>query len=258
MMSLCFLISVFFSRAKLAGIVGPILCFAFIMPRYAFLTTEDDEQLGPKFITCILSPTAFAFAMDDYMLYEGAGQGVTTRNAGSEPVSVSAMIAFLFFDGLAYAFLAWFFEQTLPNEYGSNRPVWFLCQRSYWCTEGAAGRRGASEEDMAAAVAAAAAHNASQPHIEPMRDPVLLGKARLVISHLQKVFSHGNALWNWITRAPKSSTTQVVAVRDLSLTMYEGQITCLLGHNGAGGFQPTHTHAVHWNGVSGTPPQVRL
>jgi hypothetical protein len=98
MMSLAFLISVFFSKAKLAGIVGPIVCFALIMPRYAFLTTDDDEQLGAKFFLCIFSPTAYAFAMDDYMLYEGAQVGINNRNAGAEPISVSAMIAFMFFD----------------------------------------------------------------------------------------------------------------------------------------------------------------
>jgi hypothetical protein len=76
MMSLAFLISVFFSKAKLAGIVGPIICFAFVMPRYAFLTSDDNEQLGGKFFTCILSPTAFAFAMDNYMVSRAAGVAV--------------------------------------------------------------------------------------------------------------------------------------------------------------------------------------
>jgi ABC-type transport system involved in cytochrome bd biosynthesis fused ATPase/permease subunit len=42
-----------------------------------------------------------------------------------------------------------------------------------------------------------------------------LGKVR--IKHLAKTYSDGK-----------------VAVRDLSLAMLEGQITCLLGHNGAG------------------------
>jgi hypothetical protein len=111
MLSLAFLISVFFSRAKLAGIVGPIVCFALVMPRYAFLTTADDDMLGAKFFTCILSPTAFAFAMDDYMLYEGAQQGVNFQNAGAEPISIAAMIAFMFFDGVGYAVLAWVLEQ---------------------------------------------------------------------------------------------------------------------------------------------------
>jgi hypothetical protein len=40
MISFAFLISVFFNRAKVAGIVGPILVFACVMPRFAFFTTD--------------------------------------------------------------------------------------------------------------------------------------------------------------------------------------------------------------------------
>jgi ABC-type glutathione transport system ATPase component len=67
-------------------------------------------------------------------------------------------------------------------------------------------------------------------HIEPMRG--ISNKPRVFISHLHKVWRHGNRWWNVLTRQTKG--TEVIAVRDLNLTMYENQITCLLGHNGAG------------------------
>jgi ABC-type transport system involved in cytochrome bd biosynthesis fused ATPase/permease subunit len=43
------------------------------------------------------------------------------------------------------------------------------------------------------------------------------GRAKVLISNLRKKYSDGK-----------------VAVKQLSLSMLEGQITCLLGHNGAG------------------------
>jgi len=272
MMCLGFLISVFFSRSKLAGIVGPIACLALVMPRYAFLTTEDDEQLGAKWFCCIFSPTAYAFAMDVFMSYEGAQRGVTPSNASDEPLSVTAMLTFMFFDGVAYALLAWFLEQTLPNEYGSNRPPWFLCTREYWGrtkperagedSEAGAGpysELDSSRDPMAvhAALEARAEEEARlggggggvgapPSHIEPIRSSEL--KPRVFISHLNKVFHHGNSLVYLLRRgvarlfqgkneggkAVKRDRAELVAVRDLTLTMYEGQITCLLGHNGAG------------------------
>lgn len=178
------------------------------------------------------------------MLYEGAQEGVNSSNAGDEPVSLSAMLAFMLVDGLAYGFLAWFFEQTLPNEYGSHRPPWFIFTRSYWCDARAppldAPQYAQLEaeqsrlDSMADHPEGVGAAGRSRSHIELVDHDRMRSKARLVVAHLHKVFGHGNALWNWLRGKQHDAGNEVVAVRDLSLTLYEDQITCLLGHNGAG------------------------
>ena len=171
------------------------------------------------------------------------------------------MIAFMFADTLGYALLAWYFEQVLPNEYGSHRPPWFVFTRKYWC---ARNEQAEQPQQPASPLIEPGQLNSDHDHdrgehehghaddhhmgsvashIEPVRSAELLSKARLVISHLYKVFSHGNGLWNRLTCRPPSPSTRVVAVRDLSLTMYEGQITCLLGHNGFASTNTTNTHA---------------
>jgi ABC-type Na+ transport system ATPase subunit NatA len=152
-----------------------------------------------------------------------------------------------FFDGVAYAFLAWFFENILPNEYGSHRRPWFLCTSRYWretCSKkdnamnvDEIRQREAQEAQRQAAIA-----DQENAFVEPIRSADLASKARLIISHLYKVFSHGNSTWNFLRRKTHTKATEVIAVKDLSLTMYEGQITCLLGHNGAGKSVRTHAH----------------
>jgi ABC-type transport system involved in cytochrome c biogenesis ATPase subunit len=175
----------------------------------------------------------------------------------------------MFFDGIAYALLAWYLEQVMPNEYGSHRPPWFLFTREYWTRtkperaaddDGFGGGayselEGGADKDPAHVQAALEAreqeaHRAAggpPSHIEPIRSSEL--RPRVFISHLHKVFHHGNSWYNCIVQCFSKkererrkhrkgdddvSSTDVVAVRDLNLTMYEGQITCLLGHNGAG------------------------
>jgi ABC-type glutathione transport system ATPase component len=75
--------------------------------------------------------------------------------------------------------------------------------------------------------------NEEQSHLVGMDDrnvePVtsdLYSKARVQLRALRRVFNEGNAC----AKAKRST----VAVKGLSLAMYEGQITALLGHNGAG------------------------
>jgi ATP-binding cassette subfamily A (ABC1) protein 3 len=70
LLTFAFLVAVFFSKAKLAGIVGPVILFAAVMPRYAFFSTDGTEMMTAKTITSFLSPTAFTFGADLLMQYE--------------------------------------------------------------------------------------------------------------------------------------------------------------------------------------------
>jgi len=45
-------------------------------------------------------------------------------------------------DTLLYTFLAWYFEEVLPTEYGIRRKPWFLFDPLYWKT-----RVGLGEEE---------------------------------------------------------------------------------------------------------------
>ena len=75
-----FLLSVFFSNAVLAAVVGPIALFAAILPKYVFFGSNRYEQAGAKGLSSLLSPTAFAFGAEILGDYEYEGIGINPSN----------------------------------------------------------------------------------------------------------------------------------------------------------------------------------
>jgi hypothetical protein len=56
-----FLLSTFFSKAKLAAILGPVSLFGTVLPRYLFFGTNRYEAQRSKYAASLLSATAFTF-----------------------------------------------------------------------------------------------------------------------------------------------------------------------------------------------------
>jgi len=265
--SFAFLISVFFSKAKLAGIIGPIVLFAATMPRYAFYSYDatggsdstDDATVLRKTFCAILSPTAFTFGADLLVKYESAQRPLGWGNIDDDPFSMSRVLAFLLADFILYAILAWWLDQVVPNDYGQRKNVCF-------CLEGIVNRcRGVQhqqrqwarrnnqeheddDEDGDVAVTPIQSHHHPHPHpplsngsrssissqlqtsSSPLLEPVpcsLHHLARVVIKGLRRQFNEG-----WCLRGKSNRVT--TAVHGLDLTLYEGHITALLGSNGAG------------------------
>ena len=211
-----FLISVFFSSAKVAGIVGPLIVFAGVMPRYAFFNTDENEAIAGKTLVSFLSPTAFTLGCDLLISYEGVNLGLTWSGVGDDAFSLMRVMAFLFVDGCVYGWLAWYLEHVLPNEYGSRQPLWFCLKPSFWFKSWMKEPHHTAEDGQAEG-------NCADEFIEPV--PVAMAaQASVVIQSLRKQFVEGRG----------RNRKETVAVSSLDLTFYEGQITALLGHNGAG------------------------
>ena len=112
----------------------------------------------------------------------------------------------LLLDSIVWGFTTWYLNRLLAGDYGVGLPWYFPFTRQYWCpkksiasdTASAIGDLPAPAEEMSKATK----------------------KQRLVHIHsLRKSF--GNK----------------TAVDGLNLSMYSGQITSLLGHNGAGAIE---------------------
>jgi hypothetical protein len=54
--SLCFLISVFFSNSKIASICGPVILIFCLLPKFVFFGTNNNESIEMKVIASFLSP----------------------------------------------------------------------------------------------------------------------------------------------------------------------------------------------------------
>lgn len=221
-----FFVSVFFSNSKLAAIVAPVVLFAGILPRFAFLNTNANELVAGKTLACLLSPTAFAFGADIIASYEYSGVGVQFSNVNDGLFNFNTVLFMMWADFFIYGFLAWYLDQVIPHEYGTpQHPLFFLSFR-FWCP------RSRPRETSDTSSTEAALQNMPE-----FFDPSSNGSADSTggassieaipedMRHMAKV-----RILNLRKRYPDGN----LAVRDLSLSMTEGQITCLLGHNGAG------------------------
>ena len=160
--------------------------------------------------------------------YEGAGQGITWKNAhiakymsgGPGGPLVDSQITFLttvimlWVDSIVYLLLAWYLDKVIPGTYGVARPWHFVFDSKYWS---GLEHQNASLQSENGGIAAAPSDGTRD--VESV-DPDLVGQQGLSIRHLRREFD--------------TATGLKVAVEDLNLDMYRGQITALLGHNGAG------------------------
>lgn len=213
---LCFVVAACFSKAKLAAIVGPMALFATLLPRYIFFGSNRYEAVPAKRWASLLPCTAFAFGADIIADYEYAEVGIQSWNAGEGDYSFDTVIGFLFFDTLLYIFLGWYLELVIPRQYGVARPWYFLVTPSYWKSMFCCFRT--IPQASPGVPIGADVQSEDSANYETVTDPSWV--PRVVIDDLVKRYN----------RKPGTPP----AVNHLNLTLYESQITCLLGHNGAG------------------------
>ena len=173
--------------------------------RYIFFGSNRFEKSGQKLCASLLLPTAFAFGADIIADYEYAEIGVTTANWAGEGYSFLACLLMMAVDTVLYALLYAYLDRALPSKYGSHEPPFFFLSPRWWrCSddESPSSERALVPQDSA---------------FEPVADPAC---PAIEIVALRKTYGWG--------------ALKKVAVDSLSLSMYKGQLTCLLGHNGAG------------------------
>ncbi|XP_072549037.1 phospholipid-transporting ATPase ABCA3 isoform X1 [Salminus brasiliensis] len=214
--SFSFMISSFFSRANVGAAAGGFIYFFSYLP-YLFLWPRYDLlPHAQKVSACLISNVAMAMGAQLIGMFEGKGTGIQWSNL-FEPVTVdddfslAQVLGLLFLDTVLYGLVAWYVEAVFPGEYGVPRPWYFFVLPSYWCSSPRVALVMEKEEEEDAEKAL------KGEFIEEEPTGLVSG---VKIKHLAKVFKVGN----------KSKE----AVKDLTVNMFEGQITVLLGHNGAG------------------------
>uniref|UniRef100_A0A8C2JZ56 ATP-binding cassette, sub-family A (ABC1), member 3b n=1 Tax=Cyprinus carpio TaxID=7962 RepID=A0A8C2JZ56_CYPCA len=185
--------------ANVAAAAGGFIYFLSYLP-YVFLWPRYDLlSHAQKVSACLISNVAMAMGAQLIGMFEGKGTGIQWHNL-FEPVTVdddfslAQVLALLLLDSVLYALVAWYLEAVFPGEYGVPRPWYFFILVQEEAEKVSKGEF--FEEEPAGLVSG------------------------VKIKHLAKVFKVGNKTKD--------------AVRDLTLNMFEGQITVLLGHNGAG------------------------
>ncbi|XP_033117050.1 phospholipid-transporting ATPase ABCA1-like isoform X2 [Anneissia japonica] len=212
--ALCFLISVFFSRANLAAACGAVFYFATYVPYTMVYSWDEYMSTGAKFTVSLCNTIAFGYGTTYLSLYEIQGTGVQWSNIAKSPVTGDNGFGFLqsiimmWVDTVIYLILVWYIEAVFPGQYGMPRDWYFPFTKSYWFGKSA-------NIDNSDACELGRISDDDPTIFE--RDPEHL-KLGVSIRNLVKVYKLGKK----------------TAVDGLNLNFYEDQITSFLGHNGAG------------------------
>ncbi|KAM5134791.1 cholesterol transporter ABCA5 [Mantella aurantiaca] len=199
-----------FKKAKQAGGVA-FLATLLLSALGIFIVLKEDF---PKSFVWFFSPfcqCTFMIGIAQVMILEQNGNGAQLFNLKDGPYPLIITFIFLVVDSVMYLLLASYLDQILPGEYGLRRSPLFFLKPSYWSKR----RRnyGVLSESFFS----------TNTDLSDMVEPIPLGlhgKEAIRIKNIHKSF--------------KKETRQMEALQGLTLDIYEGQITALLGHSGTG------------------------
>uniref|UniRef100_A0A4W2BVH4 ABC transporter domain-containing protein n=1 Tax=Bos indicus x Bos taurus TaxID=30522 RepID=A0A4W2BVH4_BOBOX len=127
------------------------------------------------------------------------------------------MMGMLVIDAFLYGLVTWYIEAVFPGQYGMPQPWYFFLMHSYWFSKP---RIKIKKEEMNDSVIT------QNKYFEAEPTGLVAG---IKIKHLYKVLrSVGNKDQWYLELGDK------VVINNMSLNLYKGQITILLGQNGAG------------------------
>jgi ABC-type Na+ transport system ATPase subunit NatA len=215
------MVSAFFSQAKTGSIAGTML---FFVAYFLQAIIEGRPSVTTSTITaiCLSAPAALSMGVTQLALFEGNGVGVQWSNIHvlQNNFSFALSMGMLFVDFCLYSFLGWYFDQVLPQEFGTTKSPFFLFLPSYWFP----GSVSNSTADNAIALLEEGDDDfASSLEIEAVAMDLRSQEREMrcvEVRKLRKTFSTPDG--------------EKVAVKGLDLRIYSGQIFALLGHNGAG------------------------
>lgn len=176
-----------------------------------FLDNEDGSPV--LWFASLISPTGFALAIDKILVLDIGG--VTLDDLWSGPgMPLGGSILMMAVDIVLYAFLAYYFDNVWPSEHGTKRQPFFCFMPSFWM------KAKEQKVPLLNGESTVNSFNYYEPDIEPVPRE-MRGREAIKIVDLVKTFS-------------SCRSKQVNAISGINLTIYEGQITAILGKNGAG------------------------
>ncbi|KAM4820229.1 ATP-binding cassette sub-family A member 17-like isoform 2-T3 [Thomomys bottae] len=207
-----FMMSTFFEKAYVGTAIGGIIFFFTYLP-YLYLTfSYHQRSYSQKISFCLFSNVAMAMGIRFISMLEAKGTGIQWKNMGSVTgdFSFSQVLLMLLVDSFLYCLIAWYVENIFPGSFQKRKPWYFFALPSYWLgSQIPVTRPVLHMEDSEKPL--------ESQFIQEEPSDLIRG---IEIHHLYKVYHRGRKKY--------------IAVRDLNMNMYRGQITVLLGHNGAG------------------------
>jgi ABC-type multidrug transport system fused ATPase/permease subunit len=207
----CMFLASIFSKATRAGMITLLVFFVGY-----FLTLAVDYQnssIGIVVLVSLHPVGALAFGLQEIGRLEDSGTGITAASIletdSPSGYTFANTLLNLLFDSIVWGVASWYSNRVSKADYGQPLPWYFPFTLSYWSP----GSKSVSSCDDSEIK-----HTedvAIEPVSSALREQAANGKG-IEIRNLNKAFG------------------EKTAVDDLKMNLYPGQITALLGHNGAG------------------------
>ncbi|XP_044750000.1 phospholipid-transporting ATPase ABCA1-like isoform X2 [Coccinella septempunctata] len=201
-----FAVSVFFSKANRATSLAGMIWILAMVP-YIIIRCGNYGKISAfmKYFTSLLAPSAISYGLDLICLFEVRKIGAQWSNLFERNpqigITFGGILLMMFMDIFVYLGIALYVEQIYPGEFGVPQKWYFLFTRQFWSREEVSSSTTGRQSTMKG---------------EFFEEEPLNLRAGIKIENLCKTFGANDA------------------VKDLSMNLYEDQITVLLGHNGAG------------------------
>ncbi|ELK12424.1 ATP-binding cassette sub-family A member 6 [Pteropus alecto] len=207
--ALTFLMSVLFKKTVLINLV--VFLLTLFWGGVGLTAFYRQLPTSVEWILSICSPFAFTAGMAQIIHLDYNMNGVTFPDPSGDSYVMIATFFVLAFDAFFYLVLALYFDKILP--YGNERrysPLFFLDSSSCFQRRRTHDKTTEKEIDPV---------HPSDDYFEPIA-PEFQGKEAIRIRNVKKEY--------------KEKSGKVEALKGLLLDIYEGQITAILGHSGAG------------------------
>ncbi|XP_054565317.1 ATP-binding cassette sub-family A member 6-like isoform X2 [Eptesicus fuscus] len=208
LIALTFLMSVVLKKTALTNFV--VLLFTLFWGGVGLSVLHRQLPSSLEWILSIFSPFAFTAGMAQIIHMDYNMNGVTFPDPSGDSYKMIATFFMLAFDAFWYLVLALYFDKILP--YGNERrysPLFFLNSSSCFQHQ-RTDNLIEKETDL---------EHTSDDDFEPMA-PEFQGKEAIRIRNVKKEY--------------KEKSGKVEALKGLLFDIFEGQITAILGHSGAG------------------------
>ncbi|XP_005402165.1 PREDICTED: ATP-binding cassette sub-family A member 6 [Chinchilla lanigera] len=209
LLTLAFLMSVLLQKAVLTNLVVFLLTLFWGCMGFTAFYRQLPSSL--EWILNICSPFAFTAGMTQIIYLDYNLSGVTFPDPSGDSYIMIATFAMLAFDCLIYLLLALYFDKILP--YGNERhysPLFFLNSSSRFQRRKTVNKIYEKDRDP---------EHHFDDYFESIA-PEFQGKEAIRIRNVKKEY--------------KGKSEKVEALKGLYFDIYEGQITAILGHSGAG------------------------
>ncbi|XP_053595540.1 uncharacterized protein LOC103571174 isoform X2 [Microplitis demolitor] len=253
----CYMISTMFSSASLAAVTTVVMFLLTYMPYVIVIAMEATLGLGYNILLCLSMSTSFCYGCLYATRREVQGIGLTwdriwEESSPGDPMSLGLILVMIFIDGLLYALVGY----VITRYTNSGRDFHGLRSRSLWW---------ADTRSLYGRPSYLAFVNSLYFTNDVLHPSAIYQDEDSDISSMTVNEKQIGVRFETVKKVYQTERGDVVAVDDFSLKLCEGEVTSLLGRNGAGkttiikmltGMVAPTCGEIYLNGDEGTKPDI--